>query len=192
MSSCPQLICRPGLPLRTSDTSQSATRTRRVRTRPWALLGDRSRFMTTPSVRTSLPGGIKTARCPKESSDPANPGRNVPTRLSRLRHNCRSACLAEGTGIEPVWLSPSPLSKRAHYRLWQPSVSGGWRNRTPRRVPSPVFRTGRRPFSGTLQAGARKHPSVAATRSTGGRGVGHEAELYRPERLGRLPFRMGI
>ena len=110
MSSCPQLICRPGLPLRTSDTSQSATRTRRVRTRPWALLGDRSRSMTTPSVRTSSPGGIKTARCPKESSDPANPGRNVPTRLSRLRHNCRSRglpslpreCAIVNRGRQPI------------------------------------------------------------------------------------------
>ena len=59
------------------------------------------------------------------------------------------------------------MSKRAYYLLWQPSGSGGWRNRTPRRVPSPVFKTGRRPFSGTLQSGARKHPSAAATRSTG-------------------------
>ena len=102
----------------------------------------------------------------------SNPG------VLNIERSCRSALgiccrveLAEGTGFEPVWLTPSPLSKRAQSRTLATFRCGEWRNRTPRRAPSPVFKTGRRPLGGTLQAGARRHPSV--TRSTGGGGAGH-------------------
>ena len=47
----------------------------------------------------------------------SNPG------VLNIERSCRSALgiccrveLAEGTGFEPVWLTPSPLSKRAHSR----------------------------------------------------------------------------
>ncbi len=65
-----------------------------------------------------------------------------------------------------MWPSPSPLSEEPitdSGNLPLPE-GGGIEPPTARAVPG--FKTGRRPFSGTLQVGARKHPSEAV-RSTG-------------------------
>ena|GEM_PF-7087401 len=78
------------------------------------------------------------------------PTRRTPNRRSVQESNLRRC----NPGLR---LATGPLTARATLH------SGGRRNRTPRRYPSPVFKTGCRPFSGALQR-ARRVPSAMSLR----------------------------